>query len=122
MPAVHPRTHNRPAGTLMVLTQVYDPLNSPLLSTLLAALPIVLLLGLLATGRVSAHLAALAGLVAAGLLAVLAYVPAMPGVIGYGEAVRNWAPTVLAATGMGAAYGLLPIGWIVVAAIFLYTL
>jgi lactate permease len=106
----------------MVLTQVYDPLNSALLSTLLAALPIVLLLGLLATGRVPAHLAALAGLVAAVVLAVFAYVPAMPGTVGYAEAVQNWAPTVLAATGMGAAYGLLPIGWIVVAAIFLYTL
>ncbi len=106
----------------MVLTQVYDPLNSALLSTLLAALPIVLLLGLLATGRVPAHMAALAGLVAAVVLAVFAYVPAMPGVIDYGEAVERWAPTVLAATGMGAAYGLLPIGWIVVAAIFLYTL
>jgi lactate permease len=106
----------------MVLTQVYDPLNSALLSTLLAALPIVLLLGLLATGRVPAHLAALAGLVAAVVLAVFAYVPAMPGIIAYDEALQNWAPTVLAATGMGAAYGLLPIGWIVVAAIFLYTL
>ena len=38
----------------MTWTQNYDPFNSPLLSTLVAALPIVLLLGLLATGRVSA--------------------------------------------------------------------
>jgi CheY-like chemotaxis protein len=49
----------------MELTQVYDPLNNPFASAALAALPVVLLLGLLATGRVSAHLAALAGLVAA---------------------------------------------------------
>ena len=46
-------------------TQLYDPLGWPFGSTALAALPIILLLGLLATGRVSAPLAALAGLIAA---------------------------------------------------------
>jgi lactate permease len=106
----------------MELTQVHDPLNDPFASAALAALPVVLLLGLLATGRVAAHVAALAGLVAAVLLAVFAYAPAMTGMPDYWERVASWAPTVLAASGMGAAYGLLPIGWIVVAAIFLYTL
>ena len=96
-------------------TQVYDPLNSPVLSPLLAAVPIVLLLGLLATGRVSAQVAALAGLVAALLVAVFAYVPQSADVAG-------WAPTMLAAAGYGAAFGLLPIGWIVLAAIFLYAM
>src|SRR5207253_2194622 len=33
-----------------------------------------------------------------------------------------WCGTVLAAAGNGAAFGLLPIGWIVLSAIFLYTL
>src|SRR6516225_851446 len=96
-------------------TQVYDPLNSPVLSPLLAAVPVVLLLGLLATGRVSAQVAALAGLVAALLVAVLAYVPQSADVAG-------WAPTMLAAAGYGAAFGLFPIGWIVLAAIFLYAM
>ena len=96
-------------------TQVYDPLNSPILSPLLAAVPVVLLLGLLATGRVSAQVAALAGLVAALLVAVFAYVPPSADVAG-------WAPTMLAAAGYGAAFGLLPIGWIVLAAIFLYAM
>ena len=47
----------------MTWTQNYNPLDSALLSPLAAALPVVLLLGLLATGRVSAPAAALAGLV-----------------------------------------------------------
>jgi lactate permease len=103
----------------MTFTQNYDPFGSPLLSTLLAALPIVLLLGLLATGRVPAHLAALAGLVTAILAAVFGFTP--------GEAAGTggtaaWAGTVLAAAGHGAAFGLFPIGWIVLAAIFLYAL
>jgi cytochrome c oxidase subunit 2 len=49
----------------MTWTQNYDPFGSALLSPLAAATPVVLLLGLLATGRVPAQLAALAGLAAA---------------------------------------------------------
>jgi lactate permease len=105
----------------MSWTQIYAPVDSLFLSTLLAALPIVLLLGLLASGRVPAPAAALAGLVAALLTAILAYVPDMPGA-GYAERVGRWAPTMLAAAANGAAFGLLPIGWIVLAAIFLYAL
>ncbi|MBM4070716.1 MAG: L-lactate permease [Planctomycetes bacterium] len=100
----------------MTWTQIYDPLGSPLWSPLLAAVPVVLLLGLLASGRASAERAALAGFLAAALMAVLFYMPS--------EAADRgaWATTVLAAAGYGAAFGLLPIGWIVLAAIFLYTL
>src|SRR2546425_11354701 len=97
----------------MSWTQIYDPLNSAWLSPLLAAVPVVLLLGLLATGRVTAHMAALAGLVAAWLIAVFAYVP--------NEADwLDWMPTMLSAAVYGAAFGLLPIGWIGLSAIFLY--
>jgi lactate permease len=96
-------------------TQNYDPLGSLWLSTAVAALPVVLLLALLATGRVSAPRAALAGLLAALAVAILLYVPA-------GASVATWLPTMLAAAGNGAAFGLLPIGWIVLAAIFLYHL
>ena len=115
-------------------TQVYDPLNSPVLSPLLAALPVVLLLGLLATGRVSAQAAALVGLIAALAVAIFAYFPqhsslkptvlAATGVSGalLPSELSEWTPTMLAAAGFGAAFGLLPIGWIVLAAIFLYAM
>ena len=106
----------------MSWTQVYDPLGSLSASTLVAALPVVVLLGLLASGRVAAHTAALAGLAAALLLAVFAYVPDMPEAPDNWERVGRWAPTMLAAAGNGAAFGLVPIGWIVLSAIFLYAL
>jgi len=106
----------------MAWTQVYDPFGSPWLSTLVAALPVILLLGLLATGRASAPAAALAGLTAAFLTALFAYVPAMGDEAAYGERVAAWLPAMLAAAVHGAAFGLLPIGWIVVTAIFFYTL
>ncbi len=105
----------------MPWTQNYDPCASAFWSPLVAALPVLLLLGLLASGRASAHVAALAGLAAALLAAVFVFVPAEasdpdgPGLLG-------WARTVLAAAGHGAAFGLFPIGWIVVSAIFLYNL
>lgn len=87
--------------------QVYDPFHSPWLSTLAAAAPVIALLGLLALG-VSAHRAAVAGLATALLVAILGFgMPATP---------------ALAAAAYGACFGLLPIGWIVVAAVFLYQL
>ena len=92
----------------MAWHQIYDPLGSVLLSTLAAALPIVLLLGGLAVLRLRAHVAALLGLTAALAAAVLAF--GMPA----GLAGR----TAL----LGAAYGLFPIGWIIVNVIFLYDL
>src|SRR6185503_19608342 len=86
----------------------YDPLGSFALSTLLAALPVVVLLGGLALLRWPAHLAALAGLATALAIAIGPF--GMP------------APMALASAGYGAAYGLLPIGWIVLNVIFLYQL
>ena len=88
--------------------QVYDPLTSAGLSTLVAALPIVILLGGLALFRLRAHVAALLGLAAAALTAVFAF--GMPA----GMALRT--------AGLGAAYGLFPIGWIILNVIFLYDL
>src|SRR5438270_10437852 len=85
--------------------QNYDPLHGPL-STAAAALPLVLLLGLLALRRVPAYIAALAGLAAA--LAVAIGVIGMPGAMAGRAAL------------LGAAYGMLPIGWIVLNVIFLY--
>jgi lactate permease len=88
--------------------QIYDPLANPWLSTAAAALPIVLLLVALGVLEWRAHLAALTGLAAA--LAVSVFIYGMP-------------PRLAAATAIyGAAYGLLPIGWIIVNAVFLYNL
>jgi lactate permease len=105
----------------MPWTQNYDPFGSPVLSTLVAALPIVLLLGLLATGRVSAQMSALAGLAAAVLAAIFAFTPVEAAGPDKGGTLA-WAGTVLAAAAQGAAFGLFPIGWIVLNAIFLYTM
>ncbi len=102
-------------------TQNYTPFAWEPLSTLCAALPVVLLLGLLATGRVSAHLAALAGLVAAIVVAVFVFTPPEADLPDSGG-VAAWGLTILLAAADGAAFGLFPIGWIVLAAIFLYTL
>ena len=90
----------------MTWTQVYDPLGVWWLSTLVAAVPVVVLLGLLAIFRVKPHWAAMAG--AASALIVASAVFHMP-----------WS---LSATSLvyGASFGLLKIAWIVVAAVFLY--
>ena len=92
----------------MVWSHVYDPLSSPLLSTLVALLPLVSLLGLLAATGWSAPAAAGAGLATA--LAVAVGIFGMP------------ADAALAAALYGAAFGLFPIGWIIVTAMFLYRL
>ncbi|HEV8357097.1 MAG TPA: L-lactate permease [Gemmatimonadales bacterium] len=92
----------------MTWAQRYDPLGSPLLSTAVAALPIVALLGSLAWLRLRAHLAALVGLGAALAVAIAAV--GMPA----GMALRSAV--------LGAAYGLFPIGWIVLNVLFLYRL
>lgn len=89
-------------------SQVYDPFGSMVLSTLVAAIPIVVLLGAIGLFEIRAHIAALLGLVAALAVAILAF--GMP------------APMAAAAAGYGAAFGLLPIGWIILNVIFLYQL
>src|SRR5256885_7593941 len=57
----------------MAWTQVYDPLHNWILSTLVAALPILVLFGLLAGLRVKPHWCAIAGAGAAVLVAVLVF-------------------------------------------------
>jgi lactate permease len=89
-------------------SQVYDPLASAPASTLLAAVPIVVLLGSIASGKVKAHYAALIALAVGVLIATR--VLGMP------------ARAAFAASFMGAAYGLLPISWIVLNILFLYQL
>jgi lactate permease len=92
----------------MVWSQVYDPLSNAWLSTLVAALPVVVLLGALGIFRVKAHTAALLGLAVA--LASAVFVFGMPASMADKTAV------------LGAAFGLLPIGWIILNIIFLYRL
>jgi lactate permease len=87
--------------------QNYHPLGS-WLSVVLAAAPIVVLLGSIGILRLRAYLAALLGLAAAVLIAILVF--GMP------------TPFATSAAAYGAAYGLLPIGWIVLNIIFLYRL
>ncbi|NLF07314.1 MAG: L-lactate permease, partial [Pirellulaceae bacterium] len=91
----------------MQWVQVYDPLGSPVLSPLMAGAPIVVLLGLLVSG-VSAPRAALSGLAAALCVAIF----------GFGMPV----PAAASAAAFGGCFGLLPIGWIVLNAVFLYQL
>lgn len=88
--------------------QNYDPLNSPVLSTLCAALPIIILLGSIAMFKIRIHFAALFGLAVAICVAVFIY--------------RMPASAATAATIYGGAYGLFPIGWIILNLIFLYQL
>ncbi|MBK9714968.1 MAG: L-lactate permease [Kouleothrix sp.] len=90
----------------MTWTQTYAPLGSLLLSALVAALPVIVLLGLLALFHVKAHIAALAGLATSLIVAIFVY--GMPASLG------------LATVAYGAIYGLFPIGWIVLCAIFVY--
>lgn len=90
----------------MQWTQIYDPFGHWWLSTLVAALPIVVLLGLLAGFKVKPHWCAIAGASTAVLVAIAFFKM----------------PAALAAMsfGYGVAFGLLKIAWIVLAAVYLY--
>src|SRR5512137_2320565 len=91
----------------MVWTQVYAPVaNSLFISALVAAIPVILLLGALAFFHVKAHWAAVLGLASAWAVAVFVY--GMPARMATMSAVN------------GALFGLLPIGWIILNAIFVY--
>jgi len=87
-------------------TQVYDPTGHWWLSTFVAALPIIVLLGLLAGPKVRPHLCAIAGAATAILCAI--FILRMP------------VSLALSSFFYGSAFGLLKIVWIVIAAVFLY--
>ena len=88
--------------------QLYNPFNNVVFSTIAAAMPVVTLLVLIASGKVKAHIAAVAALIVANLIAI--YIFTMP------------ANMSLRATVLGAVTGFFPIGWIVLNVIFLYRL
>src|SRR5207249_6378090 len=94
-----------PGTKAMTWTQVYDPLHNWILSTLVTALPILVLFGLLAGLRVKPHWCAIAGAGTAVLVAVLVF--GMP----------------LRLAGMsfvyGVGFGIVKIAWIVLAAVYL---
>ncbi|MBI5129277.1 MAG: L-lactate permease [Rhodopseudomonas palustris] len=86
--------------------QLYNPLGNATLSTIAAAIPVVTLLVLIASGKVKAHLAAIIALILANLVAI--YVFTMP------------ANMSIRASLLGVVTGFFPIGWIVLNVIFLY--
>jgi lactate permease len=86
--------------------QVYNPFGNTVLSTIAAAIPVVTLLVLIASGKVKAHIAAIIALIAANLIAIFIFT--MPA----GMSIR--------ASLLGVVAGFFPIGWIVLNVIFLY--
>jgi lactate permease len=95
-----------PKGERMQWIQIYDPFGRWWLSTLVAALPIIVLFGLLGGFKVKPHWCAIAGALTAVTVAILFFKM----------------PLILAAMsfGYGVAFGMLKIAWIVLAAIYLY--
>jgi lactate permease len=90
----------------MLWNQVYNPFNNTVLSTIAAAVPVVTLLVLIASGKVKAHIAAIIALIVANLIAIFIFT--MPA----GMSIR--------ASLLGVVSGFFPIGWIVLNVIFLY--
>jgi lactate permease len=86
--------------------QVYNPFGNSVLSTIAAAIPVVTLLVLIASGKVKAHIAAIIAVILANLIAIFIFT--MPA----GMSIR--------ATALGIVSGFFPIGWIVLNVIFLY--
>ena len=88
--------------------QVYNPFNNTVLSTIAAAIPVVTLLVLIASGKVKAHIAAIIAVILTNLIAIFVFT--MPP----GMSIR--------ASLLGIVAGFFPIGWIVLNVIFLYQL
>ena len=86
--------------------QIYNPLGNATLSTIAAALPVVTLLVLIASGRVKAHIAAVVALIVANIITIFVYT--MP------------AAMSVKASLLGVVVGFFPIGWIVLNVLFLY--
>jgi lactate permease len=86
--------------------QVYNPFGNTALSTVAAAIPVVTLLVLIASGKVKAHIAAIVALVITNLIAIFVFT--MP---------TNMS---LRASLLGVVSGFFPIGWIVLNVIYLY--
>jgi lactate permease len=92
----------------MIWQQIYDPFGNMVISTLLAAVPVAVMLICLGFLHIKAHIAAGLGLLSAIAIAVL----------GYGMPAEMAGKAAL----FGGFTGLLPIGWIVLNIIFLQQL
>ena len=88
--------------------QVYNPFNNAVLSTIAAAIPVVTLLVLIASGKVKAHIAAIIAVIVTNLIAIFVFT--MP------------ANMSIRASVLGVVAGFFPIGWIVLNVIYLYQL
>ncbi|MCW5625908.1 MAG: L-lactate permease [Burkholderiales bacterium] len=89
-------------------SQVYDPLGNTILSTLVCSIPVIVLLGGLGIFHIKAHIAAIAGLVSAALIAVL--------IVGMPVGMAGQAAL------FGGLFGLIGIVWIIINLIFMYRL
>jgi lactate permease len=90
----------------MQWNQIYNPLGNAALSTIAAAVPVVTLLILIASGRVKAHIAAIVAVIVTNLITIFIFT--MP-------------PNMsIRASLLGIVSGFFPIGWIVLNVIFLY--
>ena len=92
----------------MIWQQNYDPFGNIILSCLVASIPVIIMLVLLGFMHMKAHYAAACGLISAFVISIFVF----------------GMPMQMAglAAGYGAAFGLLPIGWIVLNIIFLHQL
>ena len=87
-------------------SQIYDPFGNSVISTIVAAVPAVFLLALIATGKIQIHIAAVVALLVAIAIAIFGFT--MP------------ADMALRAVLLGGLTGFFPIGWIILNVIFLY--
>src|SRR5262249_31286464 len=86
--------------------QVYNPLDNTVLSTIAAAVPVITLLVLIASGKVKAHIAAIIAVIVTNLITIaISHMPA---------------DMSIRASLLGVVAGFFPIGWIVLNVIFLY--
>jgi lactate permease len=92
----------------MAWPQNYDPFHNTVVSTAVASIPILVLLGLLALGRLKSWTAAGIGLCTAMVVAIW----------GFGMPI----PAAAGAALYGAGFGLFPVGWIIVNVLFLHEL
>jgi lactate permease len=86
--------------------QIYNPLDNTVLSTIAAAIPVITLLVLIASGKVKAHIAAIIAVIVTNLITIVIF--HMP------------ANMSIRASLLGVVAGFFPIGWIVLNVIFLY--